>query len=200
MKTILLTLLIVLASCAPVAEEGSKTAVKISFPSASTSSGLRHYKPKGQFGLSDMVSLADVDCYAIVYESSGHSPGECIDTTGVPVANAIEVFGSFPAGSEVQIDVPQGVGMTFHLVGFGYSGGGACPDYKTYPLAAQMASTKGVLLDSLTTDVQGDEITITLTRDISGPTIQTCLNSPFNWEGNTPGIWNEVNWNEANWQ
>ena len=199
MKSILLLLFMTLISCAPPAEEGSRTAVKISFPSAMTQSGLRHYKPKGQFGLSDMTSLADIDCYAIVYESSGPSPGECLDTSGVPVANAIEVHGSFNAGSTVEIEVAQGVGMTFHLIGFGYSGGTTCPDYKTFPLAAQTASTKGKLLASVTKDVQGEEITVEMVRDFTGPTISTCQNSPFNWEGSGNAIWDVALWDQASW-
>lgn len=199
MKTILLAFLIALVSCAPESEK-ARTSVRISLPSASTQNGLRHYQPKGQFGLNDLASLDDIDCYAILYESSGFSPGQCTDTAGNPVANALEVYGSFAAGSTVDVEVPSGPGATIHLIGFAYNGGTNCPDYRTFPLTDQTNASKGKLLDSVTTDIQGDEITINMTRNFSGPTIQGCYNPPFDWEGNDPGVWNETNWNEAQWQ
>lgn len=196
MKTILLTTLLILTACAPESEK-AKTSVRISLPSASTQGGLRHYRPKGQFGLGDMTTVDDSDCYAILYESSGFSPGQCM-SGGVAVANALEVYGSFAAGSTVEIEVPQGTGVTFHLIGFSYSGAGSCPDYKTFPLSAQTAASKGVLMDSVITDVQGESLSIQMEREM-GPVIETCQNLPFDWEGSGTAIWDVAVWDQATW-
>ena len=38
-----------------------------------------------------------------------------------------------------------------------------------------------------------------MNRDFAGPTIETCQNPPFEWEGSGTAIWDVAVWDQETW-
>jgi hypothetical protein len=195
----LFTLFLLMASCAPEAQK-EKTTIRVNLPQSAAQSGLRHYKPKSQLGTNTLSSLDDIDCYAILIEKN-QTQGICEDSSSTALAHANFVFGSFPDGSQIELDIDTGDNQTFHLVGFSYNDGGSgfCPDFVSFPILDQQKSSQVRLLASRTVNVQGEVMTVELTRNVAGPDIHTCKNLPFEWETSSVAIWDVALWDAAAW-
>lgn len=181
-----------LAACAPKPSQKTTT-VKFKLPESTGKSALKHYRTANSFGLNDINNLDNVDCYAIIAEYD-KDLGYCESSDGTSALHANEIFGTFPTGEEVSVEVLSERNVTFHIIALNNSSA-ICPNFRTFSPAQRAVSSKPVLVGSASKFIGLEETTVEVNISLSGSTqLETCQDFPFEW--NIGGI---AQWDHAQW-
>lgn len=187
-------LVLVFSSCSPY-PLAKKSIVKFQLPNSDkTNSMIR--SSLNTSGVNTISSIDEINCYGITV-GWNNTAGSCADETSSSVLYANEIFGFYPAGSFVEIEVSAGDNRVFNIIGIA-SSNGVCPDIVRFPLAAKSLASSPYLVGSKSVNVIEGEMSLIIDVSMMGSTkISHCKNPPFFWEGGAQGVWDVALWDQS---
>lgn len=177
---LLLCVLALFYSCSGK-NDGGRSVVRFKLPDTGKFSS-KGANPRDGKALSDLTSITEIDCFAILVDYSPSS-GSCVDSAGVKVLGATLVEGSHPANTGIVMSVEAGSSRKFQVVGFA-TDLSACPNFVKMQASSLQKSSSPILVGSKTVDlVPGEEKTIEITATLEGAKkISLCEGGVFSWQ------------------
>lgn len=190
-----LCLSLALVNCAKM-EESELVTLKIRPPSAeSTQVALTkaafeaapflpedEFSAKGNFGLADPTTVAEIDCYGVFIEYPEIPPGgSCVDVNSNPVAFPNDMFGMFPsAQTEFEIQVLTGPNRIVSVLAFRETLG-FCPFIKANFDTIEANLSHPILIGSSLVDISGSNTIVDVFSSVSsGTRLDDCTGPLFN--------------------
>lgn len=193
-KIFFVTLIILgFTSCSPY-PLAKKSTVSFQLPQAKQNLATRQVK--NMTSANTINSLDEINCYGITV-GWNNNEGYCSGSTASKIFHANEIFGFYPAGSFVEIEVTAGDNRTFQIIGLA-SSNGICPDFIRFPLTQRSLVSSPQLVGSKTVKVPEGNMELTIDISMLGSQqITNCQNPPFLWEGGGQGKWDIARWDQA---
>lgn len=152
-------------SCTRSSNEVSSTRVNITLPKKIANLSTLATSTESHWGMAAPTNLETLDCYAIAVTAADLGQSQCAVTGQVEPFMISRLYGQYSQGSSIELDVPNGSGRNFSILGF-HSTNGSCQNTLDTTFNSKNFSNP-IVIGSKSADLTGSETTVSITVSLN---------------------------------